>query len=68
MFSVRNSHQDPLSEMETMQFLAKANEHGILMGHIGQGKIRAVTHYGIDTNDISMALTAIRRALIDLQL
>ena len=68
MFSVRNSHQDPLSEMETMQFLAKANEHGVLMGHIGQGKIRAVTHHGIDTNDISTALIGIRRALIDLQL
>jgi threonine aldolase len=68
MFSVRNSHQEPLSEMETMQFLAKANEHGVLMGHIGQGKIRAVTHYGIDTNDISTALIGIRRALIDLQL
>jgi threonine aldolase len=36
-----------------------------LMGHIGQGKIRAVTHYGIDTNDITTALNGIRRALID---
>jgi hypothetical protein len=38
-----------------------------LMGHIGQGKIRAVTHNGIDTNDITTALTGIRRALIELQ-
>src|SRR6266699_2390469 len=68
MFSVRNSQQEPLSETETEQFLAKASAHGVLMGHIGQGKIRAVTHYGIDTSDITTALTAIRRALIDLQL
>ena len=68
MFSVRNSQQEPLSETETEQFLTKASAHGILMGHIGQGKIRAVTHYGINTSDINSALTAIRRALIDLQL
>ncbi len=68
MFSVRNFQQEPLSETETMQFLSAASEHGVLMGHIGQGKIRAVTHYGINTIDITTALTGIRRALIDLQL
>jgi threonine aldolase len=68
MFSVRNAQQEPLSEAETMQFLAKAREQGVLMGHTGQGKIRAVTHYGIDANDITAALIGIRRALIDLQL
>src|SRR5713101_1223977 len=68
MFSVRNAQQEPLSEAETMQFLAKAREQGVLMGHTGQGKIRAVTHYGIDAIDITAALTGIRRALIDLQL
>jgi len=68
IFSVRNAQQEPLSGAETMQFLAKARELGVLMGHTGQGKIRAVTHYGIDANDITAALTGIRRALIDLQL
>ena len=68
MFSLRNSQQEPLSETETEQFLTKASAHGVLMGHIGQGKIRAVTHYGINTSDITAALIAIRRALIDLQL
>ncbi len=68
MFSVRNSRQEPLTEAETMQFLAKTHEHGVLMGHIGQGKIRAVTHYGIDASDINIALAGIRRALMDLQL
>lgn len=68
IFSVRNAQQQPSTEAETMQFLAKAQEHGVLMGHIGQGKIRAVTHYGIDADDITTALAGIRRALIDLGL
>jgi threonine aldolase len=67
MFSVRNAQQEALSEAQTMLVLEKAREHGVLMGHIGQGKIRAVTHYGIDTNDIATSLTGIRRALIELQ-
>ena len=67
MFSVRNAQQEELSEAKTMQFLEKAREHGVLMGHIGQGKIRAVTHHGIDTGDIASALTGIRRAWIELQ-
>src|SRR5207247_5716053 len=66
MFSVRNSQHEPLGETETMQFLSKASEHGVLMGHIGQGKIRAVTHYGINAIDINTALIGIRGALIDL--
>jgi threonine aldolase len=68
IFSVRDAQQQPLSEAGTMQFLAKVQEHGVLMGHLGQGKIRAVTHYGIEANDITTALAGIRRALIELQL
>jgi threonine aldolase len=67
VFSVRNGEQEPLTEEETMQFLAKAKEHGVLMGHIGEGKIRAVTHYGLGAEDISAALAGIRRALIGMQ-
>ncbi len=68
LFSVRNAQQEPLNEAQTMQFLEKAREHGVLIGHIGEGKIRAVTHDGIDAGDITTALMGIRRALIDLQL
>ena len=68
MFSVRNSQNEPMGEQETMQFLSKAREHGVLMGHIGQGKIRAVTHHGINDTDIATALIRIRRVLIELQL
>jgi threonine aldolase len=68
MFSVRNAQQEPLSEAETMQFLAKAQEHGVLMGHTGEGRIRAVTHYGIEAKDIEAALIGIRRTLIEMQI
>lgn len=68
IFSVRNSQQQPLTEAETMQFLAKAKDYGVLIGHIGEGKIRAVTHYGIDAGDIKKALAGIRRALIESEL
>lgn len=68
IFSLHDAEQQPLSEAETMRFLAKAREHNLLMGLIGEGRIRAVTHYGIDANDIQAALVGIRRALIDLQL
>ncbi len=68
MFSVRNSKLEALSEEETMQFLSKAREHGVLMGHIGQSRIRAVTHFGIDSTQINAALIRIRRALIELQI
>jgi threonine aldolase len=49
-----------------MQFLARAREHGVLMGHIGEGRIRAVTHYGLDADHIRASLVGIRRALLDL--
>lgn len=65
MFSVRNSAQEALTEEETLQFLARTQEHGVLMGTMGEGKIRAVTHYGIDAQDIATALSGIRRALIE---
>ena len=50
-----------------MQFLSKIREHGVLMSHIGQGKIRAVTHHGITEDDISRVLISIRHTLIELQ-
>jgi threonine aldolase len=67
-FAVLNIHQQRLTHEETLQFLAKAREHGVLMGTMGEGTIRAVTHYGLDALDMQAALAAIRRALIDMQL
>jgi threonine aldolase len=67
-FSVRNDRQERLTDAETMQFLAKAREYGVLMGTMGEGTIRAVTHYGLDGEDIIAALAGIRRALIDMHI
>jgi threonine aldolase len=68
IFAVRNAQQQPLSPAQTQQFLSRAREHGVLMGAIGGGRIRAVTHYGIESQHISAALASIRRALIDMQI
>jgi threonine aldolase len=67
-FRLRNVRQEGLSEAETMLFLAKVQEHGVLMGPSGGGIIRAVTHYGIDEQHIALALQHIRRALIEMHL
>ena len=67
-FSVLNAQQERLTDAQTMQFLAKAQEYGVLMGTMGEGTIRAVTHYGIDADDIRAALAGIRRALIDMHI
>ncbi len=68
IFTLRNEQQEKATDAETMHFLDKAREHGVLMGSMGGGKIRAVTHHGIETHHITEALTDIRRALIDMQL
>ncbi|HEY6410729.1 MAG TPA: low-specificity L-threonine aldolase [Ktedonobacteraceae bacterium] len=67
-FSILNAQQQRLSHEATLQFLAKAQEHGVFMGTMGEGTIRAVTHYGLDSRDIQTALNGIRRTLIDMQL
>jgi threonine aldolase len=63
-FSLCDEQEQPLSEEETMQFLTRAGEQGVLLGYSGEGRIRAVTHYGIDARHIEAALAGIRRALI----
>ncbi|MBA2394757.1 MAG: low-specificity L-threonine aldolase [Ktedonobacteraceae bacterium] len=67
-FRLHNAQQDYLSDAETMHFLDKAQEHGVLMGLTGNGVIRAVTHYGIDAQHITSALQGIRKALIEMHL
>ncbi len=67
-FAVLDTQQQRLNDAETQRFLTKAQEHGVLMGTMGEGTIRAVTHYGIVGEDITAALNGIRRALIEMQL
>jgi threonine aldolase len=66
-FSVLDSQGQKLSDAQTNQFLAKTQERGVLMGTMGEGTIRAVTHYGIEADDIDQALIGIRKALIDMR-
>lgn len=67
-FAVLDNQQQRLNDAETQRFLAQMRENGVLMGTMGEGTIWAVTHYGIDGDDITTALNGIRRALIDMQL
>jgi threonine aldolase len=68
VFYLLNRQQQRLSEAEIAPFLNKAQQHGVLIGSMGGGKIRAVTHYGIEAEHIPLALAGIRRALLDMQL
>lgn len=68
IFRLRNSQQQLLTAQEIQPFLRKAGEHGVLLSSMGDGIIRAVTHYGIEKQHIATALASIRQALIDLQL
>jgi threonine aldolase len=67
-FAVLDNQQQRLNEAQTQRFLEQTREHGVLMGTMGEGTIRAVTHYGIDTDDIATALGGIRKTLIAMQL
>ncbi len=66
MFSLRNAHSGPATPAETDEFVGRIQQRGVLMGHMGGGKIRAVTHYGIDQQHITTALTEIRRVLVEM--
>ena len=66
IFSLRDATGQILGKAETERFLHKTREQGVLIGAISDEKIRAVTHYGIDSEDITTALNGIRRALIEM--
>ncbi|GIV95391.1 MAG: threonine aldolase [Herpetosiphonaceae bacterium] len=44
-------------------FLEALSRHGVRMGELGYGRIRAVTHYGISADDVDLAIEAVRRIL-----
>jgi len=44
-------------------FLAALAERGVRAGELGQGRIRAVTHYGIGAEEVELALRAIRESM-----
>jgi threonine aldolase len=44
-------------------FVRALAERGLLVGELGHGRIRAVTHYGIDSGDVEEALETVRAVL-----
>jgi threonine aldolase len=66
IFSLRDSTGRRLDKATTDLFVQKCQERGVLIMAISADKIRAVTHYGIDTEDIKTALQAIRHVLIEM--
>lgn len=66
IFSLRDPAGHSPGKTHTSAFLRACKEQGVLMAMISDEKIRAVTHYGIEAEDIKTALAAIRRVLIAL--
>lgn len=57
IFSLQNT------ELSAPEFVRAAGERGLLIGELGYGRIRAVTHYGIDAGQIEEALEIVRGVL-----
>ncbi len=68
VFTLHDAQGQVLNHAQTALFLHKASEQGVLLAAIGEGRVRAVTHYGIEREAIDAALLGIRRALIALAL
>lgn len=52
-------------KLNSQRFILELERHGIRVMELGKGKIRAVTHYGITTEDIHLAVEAILLALAE---
>jgi threonine aldolase len=57
IFRLRESHATPDAFMRALA------ERGLLVGGLGHGNIRAVTHYGVDAGDVEEALEIVREVL-----
>lgn len=68
IFSLRDSAGQRLGRAHTQAFVQKCQEQGILIATISDEKIRAVTHYGIEAEDVKTTLNGIRHALIEMHI
>jgi threonine aldolase len=57
-----------LSEEQIQEFLVRLRAQGVLLSSMGNGLLRAVTHYGIERKDIEQALIAIGRVIHEMRL
>lgn len=49
--------------MKPADFVAAMREQGVLMGEIGNGNLRMVTHYQVTSGDITTTIEAARHLL-----
>jgi threonine aldolase len=49
--------------MTASQAAAGLKEHGVLVGSVGERRLRMVTHYGITAEDVARAVAAFRSVL-----
>jgi threonine aldolase len=49
--------------LDAAAFTGALRERGVLMGAAGERRVRAVTHYGINSHDVEEALEAVRAVL-----
>jgi threonine aldolase len=54
---------DP-SRMDAVEFCERLGERGVLTLPLSQGRVRAVTHYGIERADVEYALQGMRRVMV----
>jgi len=52
-------------ELDESRFVHAARQHGLAVGEFGHGRIRAVTHRGLDAMDVSAAVAIVAEALRD---
>jgi len=55
----------PNASIEPSEFLEKLNERGVKILKVGARRFRAVTHYGIDAEDIDVALKAMSEVMAE---
>ncbi|MDE2860056.1 MAG: low-specificity L-threonine aldolase [Chloroflexota bacterium] len=51
-----------VADGEPVEFISRLREHGVLASHTHGSKLRMVTHYGIEQQDIDDALNAVESA------
>lgn len=51
--------------LDTRGLIAAARERGVVLAELGSGRIRCVTHYGVELADIEYALDVIRTIIED---
>lgn len=66
VFSLRDADGQILGKTHTQAFVEACQAQGVLLATISDEKVRAVTHYGIDAEDVKTALNGVRKALIEL--